>query len=86
TSGGTGTMMAPVTDDAAGASPDEALADKAEEDAVSGAKPTPGTPSAAAGSRTSTTSATEKVPPKAAKKAAKAEGETSRPQPRKTTT
>ncbi|MEP6760511.1 MAG: DUF5324 family protein, partial [Sporichthyaceae bacterium] len=61
TTGGTGTTMAPVTDDAAGASPDEALADKAEEGA---AKTSPSTPSAAAGSRASTTSTTEKVPPK----------------------
>jgi hypothetical protein len=69
--------MAPVTDDAAGASPDEALADKAEEDAVSAEKATP-----AASSRTSPT--TEKVPPKAAKKA-KTEGDAARPQARKTT-
>ena len=82
-SAGTGSTLAaaPVTDDAAGASPDEALADKAEEDAVSAEKSTPG---ARSGSRTSTTSATEKVPPKAAKKA-KAEGEAGRTQARKTT-
>ena len=79
-SGTTRTAMAPVTDDAAGASPDEALADKAEEDAVSAEKATPG-----ASSRPVTTSTTEKVPPKAAKKAAKAEGDAARPQARKTT-
>jgi hypothetical protein len=81
TSGSARTAAAPVTDDAAGASPDEALADKAEEDAVSVEKSTPG---ARSGSRTSTTSATEKVAPKAAKKA-KAEGEAGRTQARKTT-
>ena len=82
-SAGTGSIRAaaPVTDDAAGASPDEALADKAEEDAVSAEKSTPG---ASAASRPSTTSTTEKVPPKAAKKA-KAEGEAGRTQARKTT-
>jgi hypothetical protein len=74
------TTMAPVTDDAAGASPDEALADKAEEDAVKAEKATPG-----ASSRPATTTTTEKVPPKAAKKAAKAEGDAARPQARKTT-
>jgi hypothetical protein len=75
------TAAAPVTDDAAGASPDEALADQAEEDAVSVEKSTPGAGSA---TRPSTTSTTEKVPPKAAKKA-KAEGEAGRSQTRKTT-
>ena len=78
---GSRTAGGPVTDDAAGASPDEALADKAEEDAVSAEKSTPG---ASSGSRPSTTSTTEKVPPKAAKKA-KAEGEAGRTQARKTT-
>ena len=73
------TTMAPVTDDAAGASPDEALADKAEEDSVRAEKATPG-----ASSRTSPATTTEKVPPKAAKKA-KAEGDAARPQARKTT-
>jgi hypothetical protein len=79
---GTGmrTAATPVADDKAGASPDEALADKAEEDAVSVEKSTPG----ASTSRPSTTSTTEKVPPKAAKKA-KAEGEAGRTQARKTT-
>lgn len=72
---------APVTDDAAGASPDEALADKAGEDAVSAEKSAPGPTS---GSRAPTTSTTEKVPPKAAKKA-KSEGEAGRTQARKTT-
>jgi hypothetical protein len=71
----------PVTDDQAGASPDEALADKADEDAVSAEKSSPG---ASSGGRTSTTGTTEKVPPKAAKKA-KAEGEAGRTQARKTT-
>ena len=73
------TTMASVTDDPAGASPDEALADKAEEDAVSAEKAAPG-----ASSRTSPAPVTEKVPPKAAKKA-KAEGDAARPQARKTT-
>jgi hypothetical protein len=78
--GSSGTArMATVTDDAAGASPDEALADQAEEDAVSAQKATPG-----ASSSTSPATTTEKVPPKAAKKA-KAEGEAGRPQARKTT-
>ena len=79
---GTGmrTAPSPVTDDAAGASPDEALADQAEEDAVSAEKSTPGANSASLPS----TSTTEKVPPKAAKKA-KAEGEAGRTQARKTT-
>ena len=81
TSGSARAAAAPVTDDAAGASPDEALADKAEEDAVGAEKSTPG---ARSGSITSTTSTTEKVPPKAAKKA-KAEGEAGRTQARKTT-
>ena len=80
-SAGSRTAGGPVTDDAAGASPDEALADKAEEDAVSAEK---STPRASSGSRPSTTSTTEKVPPKAAKKA-KAEGEAGRTQARKTT-
>lgn len=81
---GATTGIAPVTDDAAGASPDEALADAAEEDAVSAE--TAQTTSAAGGSaRTSTTSTTEKVPPKAAKKAAKAEGDAPRSTTRKTT-
>jgi hypothetical protein len=75
------TAAAPVTDDVGGASPDEALADQADEDAVSAEKSTPGTSSA---TRPSTTSTTEKVPPKAAKKA-KAEGEAGRTQARKTT-
>jgi hypothetical protein len=83
TGGTSGSTVAPVTDDAAGAGPDEALADQAEEDAVSAEKATPG--STTGGSRTSTASSTEKVPPKAAKKAAKAEGETGRSQARKTT-
>jgi hypothetical protein len=75
------TAAAPVTDDAAGASPDEALADKAEETAVSAEKSTPGV---SGSSRPAPTSTTEKVPPKAAKKA-KAEGEAGRTQARKTT-
>ena len=83
TGGTSGSAVTPVTDDAAGASPDEALADKAEEDAVSAEKATPA--STTGGSRSSTASTTEKVPPKAAKKAAKAEGETGRPPARKTT-
>jgi hypothetical protein len=77
--GSTHPVAAPVTDDAAGASPDEALADQAEEDAVSAERSTPGSSSGP-----STTSTTEKVPPKAAKKA-KAEGEAGRTQARKTT-
>jgi hypothetical protein len=71
-----------VTDDAAGASPDEALADAAEEDAVSTEKAKPAT--AAGGGRGTGTSTTEKVPPKAAKKA-KSEGEAGRSQARKST-
>jgi hypothetical protein len=80
---GTGMRAAatPVTDDAAGASPDEALADQAEEDAVSAETATSG---ASSGTGPSTTSTTEKVPPKAAKKA-KSEGEAGRTQARKTT-
>jgi hypothetical protein len=64
----------PVTDDVAGASPDEALADAAEEDAVSAERKNPGSPAG----DTAAAKTTEKVPAKAAKKTAKAEGETSR--------
>lgn len=83
TTGTTGmrTAATPVADDKAGASPDEALADNADEDAVSAEK---STPDASSATRPATTSTTEKVPPKAAKKA-KAEGEAGRTQARKTT-
>jgi len=66
---------APVTDDAAGASPDEALADAADEDAVRAEKKraTGSTSSATTGSA----STVEKVPAKAAKKA-KSEGDAGR--------
>ena len=74
---------APITDDAAGASPDEALADATEEKAVGAEKAKPS--SAAGGApRATTTSTTEKVPAKAAKKA-KAEGDAGRSATRKTT-
>ena len=82
-SSGSTLSSAPVTDDAAGASPDEALADAAEEDAVSAEKRsrsrTAGASTGGAG-----VSSTEKVPPKAAKKA-KAEGDAGRSPNRKAT-
>ena len=74
---------APVTDDAAGASPDEALADAAEEDAVSAEKQRSKSRTAGASTGGAGVS-TEKVPPKAAKKA-KTEGEAGRSPNRKAT-
>ena len=79
---------APVTDDAAGASPDEALADAAEEDAVSAEKAAAGSTSGTSGSTSKTSagsaSTVEKVPAKAAKKA-KSEGDAGRSSTRKAT-